>query len=194
MALRRVGLIKINDTVDSRVDSEGCAPRPFAKAVVHSAAYGAYVQGMLGGRNTALHVAAASKRADGHGAIVSFLIAERADVNQANKNGCAAQLRARRPRRRRVSPSCSALRRQLRSMTDLQGSPSGRYTALHYAAINGNTDAAVRLLVSGADQNIKNNDGIIMSGYATPPVAKRRPHTIVRSAQANASPGSTRIQ
>jgi hypothetical protein len=42
-------------------------------------------------RNTALHVAAASKHATGRAAMVSFLIAERADVNQANNKGFAAQ-------------------------------------------------------------------------------------------------------
>ena len=46
---------------------------------------------MLGCRNTALHAATASKGAHTRAAMVSFLIAERADVNQANKKGCAAQ-------------------------------------------------------------------------------------------------------
>ena len=32
--------------------------------------------------------------------------------------------------------------------------------------MHGHTDAAVPLLVGGADQSIKNNDGLIMSGYA----------------------------
>ncbi len=44
-----------------------------------------------GRRNTALHAAAASKSAHARAAMVSFLIAERADVNRANKKGCAAQ-------------------------------------------------------------------------------------------------------
>jgi hypothetical protein len=57
---------------------------------------------VLGRRNTALHVAASSKRANGRAAMVAFLIAERADVGKANKKGCAAQQRARRPRPRRV--------------------------------------------------------------------------------------------
>jgi hypothetical protein len=42
-----------------------------------------------GRRNTALHAAAASKGAHTRAAMVSFLIAERADVNKANKKGCA---------------------------------------------------------------------------------------------------------
>jgi hypothetical protein len=44
-----------------------------------------------GCRNTALHVAAASKGAHTRAAMVAFLIAERADVGKANKKGCAAQ-------------------------------------------------------------------------------------------------------
>ena len=50
-----------------------------------------------GCRNTALHVAAARTPANARAAMVAFLIAERADVSKANKNGCAAQQRARRP-------------------------------------------------------------------------------------------------
>ena len=46
---------------------------------------------MLGCRDTALHVAAASKGAHARAAMVSFLIAERADVNKANKKGCATR-------------------------------------------------------------------------------------------------------
>jgi ankyrin repeat protein len=38
--------------------------------------------------------------------------------------------------------------------------PSGRSTALHYAASEGYTESAVALLVGGADQSITN------SGYA----------------------------
>jgi hypothetical protein len=37
--------------------------------------------------------------------------------------------------------------------------PSGRQTALHYAAYKGHTRSAVRLLVGGADQTTKDNYG-----------------------------------
>jgi hypothetical protein len=37
--------------------------------------------------------------------------------------------------------------------------PSGRWTALHYAAVNGRTKSAVVLLVGGADQTVTNNQG-----------------------------------
>jgi ankyrin repeat protein len=37
--------------------------------------------------------------------------------------------------------------------------PSGRWTALHYAAINGFIDVCVELLVGGADQTITNSIG-----------------------------------
>jgi hypothetical protein len=37
--------------------------------------------------------------------------------------------------------------------------PSGRDTALHYAAWNGCTKSAVALLVGGADQTITDDDG-----------------------------------
>ncbi len=36
--------------------------------------------------------------------------------------------------------------------------PSGRYTALHYAAGNGSISAGVELLVGGADQTITDNN------------------------------------
>ena len=111
---------------------------------------------MLGCRDTALHVAAASKGARTRAAMVLFLIAERADVNKANKKGCATRQRARRPRRR----ACCAV-------SGVSGSPGCRYTALHYAAMSGHTDAAVPLLVGGADQTIKTKDGLVLSGYVT---------------------------
>jgi hypothetical protein len=38
-------------------------------------------------------------------------------------------------------------------------SPSGRYTALHFAAMNGFIGAAAELLVGSADQAITDNDG-----------------------------------
>jgi ankyrin repeat protein len=37
--------------------------------------------------------------------------------------------------------------------------PSGRWTALHFAAWNGCTKSAVALLVGGADQTVTNNQG-----------------------------------
>ena len=37
--------------------------------------------------------------------------------------------------------------------------PSGRWTALHYAAWNGRISAGAELLVGGADQRITNNGG-----------------------------------
>ncbi len=37
--------------------------------------------------------------------------------------------------------------------------PSGRRTALHWAARNGCIDVGVELLVGGADQTITTNDG-----------------------------------
>ena len=37
--------------------------------------------------------------------------------------------------------------------------PSGRYTALHYAASNGFISAGAELLVGGADQTITDNAG-----------------------------------
>ncbi len=83
MALERAGLVAIIDTVDS----EGCAAVPF----VWAAAFATCVHTMLGCRNTALHVAVTSKRVHGRAAMVTFLIAERADVNKANKKGCAPQ-------------------------------------------------------------------------------------------------------
>jgi hypothetical protein len=84
-----------------------CAQRPWPRACT-----GCFFSGR-DCRNTALHVAASSKRANRRTAMVAFLIAERADVSKANKQGCAAQQRARRPRPRRVVPSWSALRRRL---------------------------------------------------------------------------------
>ncbi len=37
--------------------------------------------------------------------------------------------------------------------------PSGRWTALHWAAANGSIDAVIELLVGGADQTITANNG-----------------------------------
>jgi hypothetical protein len=90
--------------------------------------------------------------------MVSFLIADRANVNKANNKGCAAQQRARR---------AGVLRRLFcsGSLIDISGSLPCRYTALHCAAVNGHTNAAVPLLVGGADETIKNKDGLILGGY-----------------------------
>jgi ankyrin repeat protein len=41
----------------------------------------------------------------------------------------------------------------------LRLAPSGRDTALHFAAGKGCTKSAVALLVGGADQTVTNNDG-----------------------------------
>ena len=81
-----------------------------------------------------------------HHAIVRKLVDARADVNTKNINsGCALP---RRPVRRRSvggGPTAPA--------------PSGRATALHFAAFNGSTKSAVALLVGGADQTITDNFG-----------------------------------
>ena len=83
-------------------------------------------------------------RNDRH-AIVGKLLDARADVNTKGIGGCALP---RRPVRRR-SVGGGRLRR----------APSGRATALHYAAIYGHTKSAVALLVGGADRTITDNDG-----------------------------------
>ena len=80
-----------------------------------------------------------------HHAIVGKLLDARADVNTKDYDGCALP---RRPVRRRSvggGPTAPA--------------PSGRSTALHYAAANGSTKSAVPLLVGGADRTITDNDG-----------------------------------
>ena len=85
---------------------------------------------------------------NGHHAIVRKLVDARADVNTQENimiGGCALP---RRPVRRRSvggGPTAPA--------------PSGRATALHWAAANGRTKSAVALLVGGADQTITANDG-----------------------------------
>ena len=90
---------------------------------------------------TALMMAA---RNDRH-AIVGKLVDARADVNTKGFNRCAFP---RRPVRRRSvggGPTAPA--------------PSGRRTALHWAASNGSTTSAVALLVGGADQTITDDAG-----------------------------------
>ncbi len=92
--------------------------------------------------NTALMEAAYYDR---H-AIVEQLVVARADLNTKNSNGgCALPL----------DPSGGFVGRRLR----LAPAPSGRWTALHFAAWNGCTKSAVLLLVGGADQTVTNNQG-----------------------------------
>ena len=80
-----------------------------------------------------------------HHAIVEQLIVARADLNTKNRSGCALPL----------GPSGGFVGRRLR----LAPAPSGRSTALHWAAGNGRTKSAVALLVGGADQTVTNDDG-----------------------------------
>jgi hypothetical protein len=84
----------------------------------------------------------------GHHEIVERLIVARADLNTKNssRHGCAL------PR----GPSGDLVGRRL---CRLRLAPSGRWTALHYAAVNGRTKSAVALLVGGADQTVTNNSG-----------------------------------
>ncbi len=84
---------------------------------------------------------------NGHHAIVEQLVAARADLN--TKNNCRGCALPRRPvRRRRRSPTLP-----------IAPAPSGRNTALHYAAWNGTTKCTVALLVGGADRNVTNDVG-----------------------------------
>jgi hypothetical protein len=55
-----------------------------------------------------------------------------------------------------------------------RAAPSGRWTALHFAAYNGCSDTAAPLLVGGVDQSITEN----INGCAVPLTAKRRPRSI----------------
>ncbi len=95
---------------------------------------------------TALHIAA---RNDDR-ATVAALLGARADVNTKNSYGCAFC-------RRR----CPARGRRWPTVTPMAAvpAPSGRYTALHWAAYNGCISAGAELLVGGADQTITNNSG-----------------------------------
>ena len=85
--------------------------------------------------------------------IVERLVVARADVNTKNSRigGCALPLG---PFRRRWSVG-GRWRRRPR----LAPAPSGRRTALHWAAYKGCTKAAVALLVGGADQTITDDYG-----------------------------------
>ena len=84
---------------------------------------------------------------NGHHAIVARLVAARADLNAKNSiSGCALPL----------GPSGDVVGRRL---CRLRLAPSGRGTALHWAAYHGRTKSAVPLLVGGADHTITDNDG-----------------------------------
>ncbi len=78
--------------------------------------------------------------------IVEQLVVARADLNTKHKYECAHSPRP--VRRRRRSPTAP-----------IAPAPSGRFTALHLAAIYGYTKSAVALLVGGADPTITNNSG-----------------------------------
>jgi ankyrin repeat protein len=84
-------------------------------------------------------------------AIVEKLVVARADVNTKNNSGCALPL----------GPSGGGVgwRRRWLPTAPIAPAPSGRNTALHIAAYYGCTNAAVRLLVGGADQTITNMQG-----------------------------------
>ncbi len=88
---------------------------------------------------------------NGDRATVAALLGARADVNTKDKfNGCAV-CRRRCPARGRRRPTVTPMA--------AVPAPSGRWTALHYAARYGFISAAVELLVGGADQTITDNDG-----------------------------------
>jgi ankyrin repeat protein len=76
--------------------------------------------------------------------IVQMLLGARADVNTKDGHGCALPL----GRPAAVSAAADG------APTAPAPAPSGRYTALHHAAMNGCTKSAVALLVGGADQTI----------------------------------------
>ena len=84
-------------------------------------------------------------------ATVAALLGARADVNTQNNSGCA------------VLPSGAVRRggRRRPTVTPMAAvpAPSGRWTALHYAAANGRISAGAELLVGGADQTITDNAG-----------------------------------
>ncbi len=83
---------------------------------------------------------------NGHHAIVEKLVVARADLNTKHiSSGSALPL----------GPSGDLVGRRLR----LAPAPSGRHTALHWAAGNGHTKSALPLLVGAADQTVTNNDG-----------------------------------
>ncbi len=81
-----------------------------------------------------------------HHAIVERLVVARADLNTKSKSGCALPL----------GPTGGVVGRRL---CRLRLAPSGRWTALHYAAYHGRTRSTVALLVGGADQTTTDNNG-----------------------------------
>ena len=99
---------------------------------------------------TALIIAANN----GDRAIVAALLGARADVNAEQISGCAFPARSARDGGGRRCADAAV------------PAPSGRWTALHYAAHYGFIGAAAELLVGGADQCIMNDQG-----YAVPPTA-----------------------
>ena len=85
--------------------------------------------------------------ANDHHAIVEQLVVARADLSTKHSgNGCAL------PR----SPSGDVCRSPT---VPIAPAPSGRDTALHWAAYWGYTKSAVALLVGGADPTVTDNDG-----------------------------------
>ena len=83
-----------------------------------------------------------------HPAIFQKLLDARADVNTKDRGGCALPW----PVRRVVGGG--RLVRQLR-----RAAPSGRDTALHWAAAHGLISAGAELLVGGADRRITDSQG-----------------------------------
>ncbi len=83
-----------------------------------------------------------------HHEIVERLVVARADLSTKSSDGCALPL----------GPSGGVVGRRLCRLR-LAPAPSGRDTALHFAAWNGCTKSAVALLVSGADQTVTNKNG-----------------------------------
>jgi ankyrin repeat protein len=82
-----------------------------------------------------------------HHEIVEKLVVARADLNTKRSiDGCALP----------GSPSGDLVGRRL---CRLRLAPSGRWTALHFAAWHGFTESAVALLVGGADQTVTNDSG-----------------------------------
>ena len=80
-------------------------------------------------------------------ATVAALLGARADVNTKDNDGCAI-----------CRPACGRRRPTVTPMAAVPA-PSGRWTALHYAAWNGSISVGAELLVGGADQTITNNEG-----------------------------------
>jgi hypothetical protein len=121
--------------------------------------------------NTALMCAAAYD----HPAIVQKLVDARADVTTRNNHGCA------------FPPARSAALSAVADGAPIAPRPSGRGTALHFAAFHGCTKSAVPLLVGAADQSITDK-----YGYACAAHGARWSHTDrPESAQGHASPTCT---